>query len=795
MGYSFLARLEDFSYILYKIIVDCSEYKIKGSETSQDEAGIAAYKTVELDESLGGGPVQYRELQGSESPLFMSYFKSSGGIEYLPGGVESGFKHVQRDVYETRLLHLKGKRTVRVQEVPLSTSSLNKGDVFILDDGLTIYIFNGQLANKYEKAKGIEVASHLNSDSRMGRANIVIVNDNISNPDFWGKLGGFVDPVTLPDGDSDDVVTIVSEPRLFKSANDNQAITFEELTLVGNKLSKSQLTSGDVFIVIGGVSKKAYIWVGKGASIDKKREAYPYAINLLNVVGLPPTTKIERVSEGSETSSFKSEFGVWSTPVSFSQLKSSRIAQSTGVDQEIDVNKLIATKAIEETAIDDGTGNLKIWVIQNFEKVPVPQSHYGQFHSGDSYILLYTYSKNRAEQYIIYFWLGNDSTVDEKASAALLSKELDDSFGGKPIQVRVTQGKEPSHFRQLFKGKLIIHAGGHASGFKNSNEQNTYDTDGMALFHVKGTNSLNTYGVQVPEIASSLNSQDAFVLVTPSHVFVWLGIAANDDELAVAVNIAGVLAGDYNNSGGREIVTVKEGQESDEFWAALGGKMDYSQFSPEDTALPRDARLFQASTASGSFRVDEIVNFDQSDLNDEDVFLLDTFTQVFVWIGFKSTQEEKIKAFDVARKFVTDANDGRDHDIPIITVHAGSEPTIFTSHFHVWDPDYIQKHSFLDPYQVKLQALNEEKQKKLSELIGNETVPAASLSATAVVKSGNSYSYDELKAGIPEGVDATKKEEYLDEQTFTELFKMDRVSFNALPKWKRDSSKKNLGLF
>lgn len=112
-----------------------------GKETTLDEAGTAAYKTVELDDYLGGGPVEHREVQGFESPLFLSYFEK---FVVLEGGIASGFHHVKAEEYKHRLLQIRiaNKKTI-VREVPFTSKSLNSNDVFILDAGLKIYQWNG----------------------------------------------------------------------------------------------------------------------------------------------------------------------------------------------------------------------------------------------------------------------------------------------------------------------------------------------------------------------------------------------------------------------------------------------------------------------------------------------------------------------------------------------------------------------------------------------------------------------------------------------------------------------------
>lgn len=227
-----------------------------GKETSIDEAGVAAYKTVELDEAIGGGVRQYREVQGSESALFLSYFKKpingkgGKGIEYLPGGVASGFKHVERDVYRPRLLEVKGKNVARVKEVPLKNTSLTQGDAYVLDLGLEIYIFIGASASRQEKMKATEVACHIDDDERGGRAEVFRLEDDPKNATFWNTLGGYKDMKDLAPGLPDTDVPDNFVAKLFMISDDSGEVKFTEVDTKG-KLSRDMLKSEEVFLIHG----------------------------------------------------------------------------------------------------------------------------------------------------------------------------------------------------------------------------------------------------------------------------------------------------------------------------------------------------------------------------------------------------------------------------------------------------------------------------------------------------------------------------------------------------------------
>jgi len=327
----------------------------------------------------------------------------------------------------------------------------------------------------------------------------------------------------------------------------------------------------------------------------------------------------------------------------------------------------------------------------------------------------------------------------------------------------------------LFKGKMVVHVGGKASGFKNAGDTDSYDTDGVSLYHVKGTNQLNTRAVQVPEKASSLNSGDVFVLETPKVQYLWFGKGSNKDEQANATSIAKLLQGN------RSVKTIEEGHETEDFWKPLGGKGAYAN-APELQESPRDARLFQCSNATGAFRVEEIFGYSQDDLVNDDVMILDTFNEVFVWVGSKSNEIERKGALQTALDYVQKATDGRSKDTSIYRVNAGYEPPNFTSNFIGWDPNLAGSNE--DAYFRKLRESGIE-------------VSGLQRAGDALGEYSKKYSLAELqnRSALPSTVDQGHLDEYLSDADFEKVFGMNRLSFNSLPKWKRDTAKKAAKLY
>nr|ANR02564.1 gelsolin [Peripatoides novaezealandiae] len=662
-----------------------------GKNTSQDEAGAAAIKAVELDDSLGGVPVQYREVQEHESTLLCSYFRK--GIKYLEGGVASGFKHVDPNAVIKRLFQVKGKRNVKARQVEFSTNSMNKGDVFILDSKPNIYIWVGMNSGRLERMKATTVANSIRDETHGGRAEVIIIDafNAAEEKNFFAELGSSGPIKDEGEDDAQFERNQQTEVSLWKVTDAKGKL--ETIKVSDRPIKQEYLDSNDCFILDAGKSG-VFAWIGKQSTAREKEVAMKSATEYLKFREYPNWTPIQRVIDGGETPAFKQYFSSWKEAErTYAKNYVGPVAAPT-TEKEFDVRSLHRKSRLHAKNFgkavsfmpDDGSGKIEIWRIENFEMVPVDPNTYGFFFGGDSYVLKYTYLKEKREHYIVYFWQGLESTQDERASSAIWAVKLDDELLGRAIQVRIVQGRETEHFLKIFKGKLIIFTGGKASGFKNLKDHDTYDVDGTRMFHVCGTDDVDTRAIQVAEKASSLNSDDVFVLETPSATYLWFGKEASDVEKDMGRKVVSYVSPD------RDPILINEGEEPGEFWDAIGGKGSYasSRNLPESPLLP--TRLFQCSNASGRFRVEEVGRFRQQHLDGDDVMILDTLDELFIWVGKKANEDEKKLSFKLAEDYIRTDPTERDHDnTPILLIKQGEEPEAFTKHFKFWSPDFWAK--------------------------------------------------------------------------------------------------------
>eukprot|EP00927_Polykrikos_kofoidii_P023316 TRINITY_DN2151_c0_g1_i1.p1 TRINITY_DN2151_c0_g1~~TRINITY_DN2151_c0_g1_i1.p1 ORF type:complete len:963 (+),score=202.12 TRINITY_DN2151_c0_g1_i1:127-2889(+) len=876
-------------YLVLDTCTPGSDYDIYywlGSGCAVDERTAVAYRTTELQRCLGGMSPTYRECLGTESPRFCSLWRHVGGIQYLEGGCDSALRHVEAGEgvkLRRRLLKVKGRKSVRIMEVECSRSSLNNGDAFVLDDGWdAVFVWCGKDANRHERVAAGELMGKLRS-GRAGKPTAYNLAEEPRHlPAFWALLGG-EGPIAPADDDDDAHDSGTGARKLFRldreacGDRNNDFCGWVEVKDAQVPFKRSELSSKHCYLFdSGGDADVVFLWSGKAVDGDLKRELLTWVDKYLGSRRCPTA----HVREGYEDPIFKSFF-VYPFDPSIENIKLTYVApekmpEKLGADSVDMTNVLNAKLTRRQTNVGMLVDRMKrgskvgpIFRIEKFQKVEVPEEKYGQFYDGDSFIVHYTYKETSGRlQAVIYFWQGIYSSVDERGASAIYAvQSSQESFGGRATLVRVTMNKEPTHFLVLFRGKMVVHHGGVDSGFNKVDRRDFVFASEVAeakaeerwgeakkfdgekvwrLYQVRGTNTIDTKAVQVPCKSSSLNSHDVFTLFKQpgckddktkddgdsfeeEPVWIWRGRGASDDIVAVADSILDVILAEP------DIKEIDEGEEPEEFWEAIGGKGEYSSTPAlcDPNFVPR---LFQISDTFGALEVDEIFRYSQDDLNDDDVFLLDSYDTVFLWVGTGSNKFERQEAPKVAEKYIESALDGRSKDTPVVTVNAGFEPTLFTCHFHGWD-DQKQK-GYVDIYDEKEKALRERrltedaereslleeqardfskkwrrpsvmKQQCLKKMAaerekeeqhhisgGYAGVRLRASTDRTMEKSQQQlterrYSYEQLRGPSLklEGVNMESRERYLSDEDFQSVFNMTREEFEKMPQWKQNLKK------
>uniref|UniRef100_A0A6I8QHP8 Supervillin n=1 Tax=Xenopus tropicalis TaxID=8364 RepID=A0A6I8QHP8_XENTR len=196
----------------------------------------------------------------------------------------------------------------------------------------------------------------------------------------------------------------------------------------------------------------------------------------------------------------------------------------------------------------------------------------------------------------------------------------------------------------------------------------------LMLVQIKGRRHVQSRLVE-PR-ASSLNSGDCFLLITPHHCFLWVGEFANVIEKAKASELASIIQ-TKRELGCRAsyVQTVEEGinthtHGAKDFWKLLSGQTEsQAAGSPEEDERYENAII--ETNCIYRLLEDKLVPVDEfwgkvpkcSLLESKEVLVFDFGSEVYVWHGKEVTLAQRKVAFQLAKHLWNGAFDYENCDI------------------------------------------------------------------------------------------------------------------------------------
>lgn len=346
-------------------------------------------------------------------------------------------------------------------------------------------------------------------------------------------------------------------------------------------------------------------------------------------------------------------------------------------DKELRKNAALTEPAWEGIGLEAG---LWIFRVENFEVVPWPKEFYGNFHTKDSYIILSVEAGDEDDEPLdrqIYFWIGKETGIDERGVAAYKTVELDDLFGGSCGQNREVERKESEDFLELFP-KIQHLKGGIESGFNPVSPEVFMNR----LMDVRRTKKRVIVSDEVVMSSDSLNHRDAFILDAGLKIWVFYGDDCNPFVKQACITRAKNL--ESERTGCYEVFTEPD----EEFWEIIGGKGDICPSDAvEEDEDPDFGHGSLYSVKVGEDRQLEIVEagrneLDRDMLDTTAVMMLDTRTEIFLWIGKESCDLTRRNALRTATQYLkTNGRDPDDTAIHMFKEGAGQKNKVWKTIF------------------------------------------------------------------------------------------------------------------
>jgi len=696
-----------------------------GEKATLDKRTCSAIHSVNLRNYLGANCRTIREEQADESDEFLKVF--GGSLSYVGGArTMSGFYTVEEEQYMTRLYRIhEASHGTHLEAVAVEAESLDPRYVFLLDAGLRIYVWYGRRCKNTLKSKARLMAEKVNKNERKNKGTISIFQQGDETEMFWTDLRqheefdeeegeeGVKEHGTPECHVPESFVAVV--PRLYCVGLGMGYLELPQVDVPGNKLKQELLNTKNVYIL--DCYSDVFVWVGKKSTRLVRAAALKLSSELFSMLIRPDFAMIHRVSEGTETQVFKSKFFGWDDVIAVDFTRTANSVQRTGADLQkwakqqetkVDLSALFTARqppmSLDETRRvaeewNEDLEKMEAFVLEGKKFVKLPEEERGVFHSGDSYVFLCRYwvpadipengdrddvEEEEAEDFqcVVYFWQGRDSSnMGWLTFTFSLQKKFESLFGEKLEVVRMHQQQENLKFMSHFSNGLIIKQGQRREvrgpSWKAPTEFYQLRSNGSPLYR---------RCIQVKTDSSILNSCFCYILKVPFDpedktgiVYVWIGSKADNEEARVAEDIANTLYDPEFFS----LQILNEGEEPENFfWVGLGAKKTYDK----EADFMEYTRLFRCSNEKGYFTVSEkCSDFCQDDLADDDIMILDSGVQVFLWMGPRCSEVEIKLAYKSAQVYIQNLR-AKQPEKPrrLFLTIKGKESVRFKRCFHGW---------------------------------------------------------------------------------------------------------------